>query len=77
MFTPRPHNGLGITGFVLGLIGFLLAPIPMLGMIALPVVLPGLVFSCGGLARATRRERGIASAGVALSLLGLAVVGMT
>jgi hypothetical protein len=48
------QNGLGTSGFVLGLIGLIFSPIPIVGVIAWPLVILGLIFSAiGPLATAT------------------------
>jgi hypothetical protein len=71
-----PKNGLGTAGFVLGLIGLIFAWIPIIGVIAWPLVLLGLIFSLLGLARArqgTSDNKGIAIAGIACSAIGLLI----
>jgi hypothetical protein len=82
MTTPMIHperaaqNGLGTTGFVLGLVGFLLSFIPLIGVVAWPLVILGLVLGGIGVARARKgraTNRGLAIAGVVLSALGLLV----
>lgn len=84
-FTPPPgyappqqprQNGLGTAGFVLGLVGLLFSFIPVIGIIAWPLVIIGLVLSIVGFLR-TRSGRadnkGLAIAGIALSVVGLVV----
>jgi Na+/H+-dicarboxylate symporter len=59
-----PQNGLGTAGFVLGL----------LALIVWPLAILGLIFSAVGIGKASRREatnRGLAVAGVVLSLISL------
>jgi hypothetical protein len=76
MFGPPPQNGLGTAGFVLGLLGFLFAPIPIVGVVAWPLVILGITFSPIGVAKANKGEatnRGLATAGVVLSILGLLI----
>src|SRR5258705_8300380 len=41
---PAPRNGLGTAGFVLGLIGLIFSPIPLIGVVAWPLVILGLIF---------------------------------
>jgi hypothetical protein len=63
---PPPQNGFGIAAFVLGLLGLLLSFIPIIGIIAWPLVLLALVFGAIGLARANSgraTDRGLAIAG--------------
>ncbi|MGW0521501.1 MmpS family transport accessory protein [Crossiella sp. NPDC003009] len=72
----QPSNGLGITGFVLGLVGLLLSWIPFIGVIAWPLVILGLIFSVIGLIRVNKgraNNKGMAIAGIAVSAIGLLV----
>src|SRR6266516_4242220 len=76
MYARPPENGLGTTGFVLGLLGLLFSPIPLIGVIAWPLVILGLVFASIGVGKAnkgTASNRGLAIAGVVLSIIGLAI----
>jgi hypothetical protein len=41
---PAPRNGLGTAGFVLGLIGLIFSPIPLIGVVAWPLAILGLIF---------------------------------
>lgn len=70
----QPKNGLGTAGFVLGLIGAIFSLIPIIGVIAWFLVIPGLVLAAIGFAR-TRKgaatNAGLAIAGIVLSLVGL------
>lgn len=71
-----PRNGLGTAGFVLGLVGLVIAPIPLAGVAAWPLAVLGLVLSAVGLARVRAGKatnKGLAIAGVILSLLALVV----
>ena len=73
---PAPQNGLGTAGFVLGLVGLLFSFIPLIGIIAWPLVLLGLILSGIGLSRARSgraTNMGLTIAGVACSVLGLLV----
>lgn len=73
---PPPKNGLGTAGFVLGLIGLIFSFIPIIGVIAWPLVILGLVFSAVGFSRTRRRQatnQGLAIAGLALSAVGLVI----
>ncbi|TSE00654.1 DUF4190 domain-containing protein [Skermania sp. ID1734] len=64
----QQSNGLGTAGFVVGLLGFL-ASIPF-GFLAWILVLPGLVLSAIGI---RREPKGLAIAGLVLSILGLII----
>jgi uncharacterized protein DUF4352 len=70
----QANNGLGTAGFVLGLIGAIFSLIPIIGIIAWFLVIPGLVFAAIGFARARKGQAtntGLAIAGIVLSLVGL------
>jgi hypothetical protein len=72
----QQQNGLGTAGFVLGLIGLLFSFIPIVGVVAWPLVILGLVLSLVGVVRARSGRAsngGLAIAGVVLSALGLLV----
>lgn len=71
----QPRNGLGTTGFVLGLVGLLISLIPLLGVLAWPLVVLGVIFSALGIARVrkgTATNKGLAIAGLVVSIVGLA-----
>ncbi|MEJ8281120.1 MmpS family transport accessory protein [Pseudonocardia spirodelae] len=71
-----PRNGFGVTALVLGILGLLFSLIPIVGVIAWPLVILGLVFGALGIVRAVRgraTNRGVAIAGTVLSALGLVV----
>jgi hypothetical protein len=71
-----PRNGLGTAGFVLGLIGLVIAPIPLAGVVAWPLSVLGLILSAVGVARVRggkATNKGLSIAGVIVSLLGLVV----
>ncbi|WP_410660909.1 DUF4190 domain-containing protein [Amycolatopsis sp. lyj-112] len=71
-----PRNGIGVTGFVLGLVGLVFSPIPFIGVIAWPLVILGLIFSIIGLMRVKSGKasnKGLSITGIALSALGLVV----
>lgn len=74
---PRaPRNGFGTTALVLGIVGALFAFIPIIGMIAWPLVILGLIFGLLGIARArsgTADNRGVAISGTVLSAVGLVI----
>lgn len=75
MSDPR-RNGPGTAGFVLGLLGLVLSFIPVVGLVAWPLVVAGLALGLFGLVRIFRGEadnKGLAIAGVALSAAGLVV----
>ncbi|HKS46054.1 MAG TPA: DUF4190 domain-containing protein [Amycolatopsis sp.] len=69
------RNGFGLTGFALGLLGLIFSVIPLLGVVAWPLLILGIVFAGIGLARARRKpsDRSLAIAGLVLSVVGLLV----
>ena len=72
----RPQNGLGTAGFVLGLIGLLFSVIPLVGVVAWPLVILGLIFSLIGYGRGRRghaTNKGLALAGAIVSAVGLLI----
>lgn len=59
------RNNMGISGFVVSIVAFLLFWVPIMGGI---FWLLGLIFSCMGL---TKKPKGLAIAGLVISLIGL------
>jgi amino acid transporter len=73
----RPQrNGLGTAGFVLGLVGLVFSPIPIVGVVAWPLVILGLILATIGYRR-TRKglatNTGLSIAGMVLSIIGLVI----
>jgi hypothetical protein len=69
-------NGLGTAGFVVGLIGLVFSFIPVVGVIAWPLVILGIVFSAVGIGKARKgraTNKGLAIAGLVMSIVGLAI----
>jgi hypothetical protein len=72
----KPSNGLGTTGFVLGVIGLVISFIPLVGVVAWPLVILGIIFSAVGIAKAAKgraTNKGLAIAGLILSIIGLVI----
>ncbi|KAA2264767.1 DUF4190 domain-containing protein [Solihabitans fulvus] len=72
----QPQNGLGTSGFVLGLLGAIFSWIPIIGVIAWPLSIVGAVLSAVGLSKANKGQannKGLAIAGLVLSIVGLVV----
>jgi hypothetical protein len=71
----RPSNGVAIAGFVVSLVGALLALVPFIGVFAWLLCSVGLGLSIAGLVRGVRRRAGrtFAVAGVVLGLVGLGI----
>ncbi len=68
---PSQTNGLGVAGFVLALLALLLFWVPFLGWI---LWLVGLILSAVGMAR---QPRGLAIAGLVVSLIGIVLLVLT
>jgi hypothetical protein len=72
----QPRNGLGTTGFVVGLVGLIFSPIPLVGIVAWPLVVLGVIFSAIGYARTrsgVATNKGLSIAGLAVSVVGLVI----
>ncbi|WP_037354624.1 DUF4190 domain-containing protein [Amycolatopsis orientalis] len=71
-----PKNGLGTAGFVLGLIGLIFSFIPVVGLVAWPLVILGIIFSALGFVRTRSGKatnKGLSIAGLVLSVIGLVI----
>lgn len=71
-----PKNGLGTTGFVLGLIGLIFSFIPIIGLVAWPLVILGIIFAAVGLGRIRKHRatnKGLTITGLVLSVIGLVI----
>lgn len=72
---PRPpRNGLGTAALVLGILAVLFAMIPIIGMIAWPLSILGLIFGVIGVVRTRSGKadnKGVAISGTVLSAIGL------
>ena len=69
-------NGMGTAGFVCGLIGLIFSFIPLIGVIAWPLVIIGIVLSAVGMNYANQgraSNKGLATAGLVVSVIGLAI----
>jgi hypothetical protein len=72
----QPQNGLGVAGFVLGIVGLVFSFIPFVGVIAWPMVIIGLVLSGVGMSKAQKGQAnnlGLAIAGLVTSAIGLLI----
>jgi Mycobacterium membrane protein len=72
----KPSNGLGTTGFVLGLVGLVLSFIPLIGVVAWPLVILGIIFSAVGISKAAKgraTNKGMAITGLVVSVVGLVI----
>lgn len=72
----QPRNGFGTAGFVLGIIGLIFSFIPIVGVVAWPLVILGIVFAGVGLVRAVKGQatnKGLSIAGLIVSVIGLII----
>jgi hypothetical protein len=73
---PQPRNGYGNAALVLGITGLVFSFIPLIGVIAWPLVILGLILGIIGILIANRGDatnRGAAIAGTACSAFGLLI----
>lgn len=73
---PPPQNGFGTAAFVLGLLGLLFSFIPIIGIIAWPLVLLALIFAALGLSRVRAHRatnKGLTIAGLVCAVIGLGI----
>ncbi|WP_243793151.1 DUF4190 domain-containing protein [Saccharopolyspora gloriosae] len=71
-----PKNGIGTAGFVLGLLALLFSFIPLIGVIAWPLGILGLIFGVLGIIRARNGQatnQGMAITGTVLAGIGLLI----
>ena len=72
----QPSNGKGVTSMVLGIIGLIFSFIPIIRLIAWPLVILGIIFGGVGINTAGQvpgMPKATAIAGLACSLVGLAI----
>jgi NAD/NADP transhydrogenase beta subunit len=75
-YQAQPSNTMGVTSMVLGIIGLVFSFIPIIGVIAWPLVILGIIFGGIGISKANQvpgMPKGMAVAGLACSLVGLAI----
>ncbi len=73
---PQPQNGLGTAGFILGLVGLIFSIMPIVGVVAWPMVITGLILAIvarGRVADGVATNGAMATAGLVLSIIGLAI----
>lgn len=73
---PVEKNGFGTTALVLGIVGVVFSFIPIVGMVAWPMVILGLIFGILGIRRVGKgvaTNKGAAIAGTVLSAIGLVI----
>lgn len=76
VYQAPPTNGLGTTALVLGIVGLVFSFIPVVGVIAWPLVILGAIFGGVGMdkaAKAPGTPKGPAIAGLTCSLVGLVI----
>lgn len=75
-YPAQPNNGLAIASLVLGIVGLVFSFIPIIGIIAWPMVILGVIFGGIGISKANETpgaSSGMAVAGLTCSLVGLAI----
>ncbi|GAA4840154.1 hypothetical protein GCM10023201_32500 [Actinomycetospora corticicola] len=72
---PEPRNGIATAGFVVALVGAVLALIPIIGIVSWVISPVGLVLSIAGIVAASKHGvgRGLAIAGAVLGVIGLII----
>jgi hypothetical protein len=71
-----PSNGMGTAALVLGIVGLVFSFIPIIGVVAWPMVILGAVFGGVGIDKAGKNpgmSKGPAIAGLTCSLVGLVI----
>ncbi|TDV47957.1 hypothetical protein [Actinophytocola oryzae] len=74
VYVAQPTNGLGTAALVLGILGLVFSLIPVIGVIAWPLVILGVIFGGAGISKAGKvpgMPKGPAIAGLSCSLVGL------
>ena len=69
-------NGMAVASLVLGIVGLVFSFIPIIGLIAWPLVILGIVFGGVGLSKANEvpgAPKGMAVAGLTCSIVGLVI----
>ncbi|MGH3761817.1 DUF4190 domain-containing protein [Actinophytocola sp.] len=72
----QPANGMAIASMVLGIVGLVFSFVPIIGVIAWPLVILGVVFGGIALNQANRvpgSPTGMAIAGLTCSIIGLVI----
>lgn len=75
-YPAQPNNGLAVASLVLGVVGLVFAFIPIVGVIAWPCVILGIIFGGIGMSKANETPgspKGMAVAGLTCSLVGLVI----
>jgi hypothetical protein len=70
------NNGMGVAGFVCGLVGLVFSFIPLIGLISWPLVIIGIVLSGIGINYVNQGRadnKGLAIAGLVVSIVGLVI----
>jgi hypothetical protein len=76
MYYAPPTNGMGVASLVLGIVGLVFSFMPVIGVIAWPLVILGVVFGAVGISKAAKEPgtpKGTAVAGLTCSLVGLLI----
>jgi hypothetical protein len=72
----QPVNGMAVASMVLGIVGLVFSFIPVIGVIAWPLVILGIIFGGVGISKANQvpgSPKGMAIAGLTCSIVGLVI----
>jgi hypothetical protein len=72
----QPANGMAVASMVLGIVGLVFSFIPVIGVIAWPLVILGIIFGGVGISKANQvpgSPKGMAIAGLTCSIVGLVI----
>ncbi|HEY7597054.1 MAG TPA: DUF4190 domain-containing protein [Actinophytocola sp.] len=75
-YPAQPANGMAVTSLVLGIVGLVFSFIPIIGVIAWPLTILGVIFGGVGLSKANQvpgAPKGMAVAGLVCSIVGLVI----
>jgi len=75
-YPAQPNNGLAVASLVLGIVGLVFSFVPIIGVIAWPLVILGIIFGGIGISKANEvpgTSKGMAVAGLTCSIVGLVV----
>jgi hypothetical protein len=76
VYQAAPSNGMGVAALVLGIVGLVFSLIPLIGVIAWPLTILGVIFGAVGTGNAGKvpgMPKGPAVAGLVCSLVGLLI----
>ena len=75
-YQSQPANGMAVAALVCGIVGLVFSFVPIIGVIAWPLVILGIIFGGVGLSKANQvpgAPKGMAVAGLTCSIVGLVI----